>query len=133
MEEENVAKEEGSEIMPWINEKDCVGCGVCVENCPVGTISLENGVAIIDMVNCIHCGICHDICSEGAVKHDGEKIPDEVQANVTKTKEFMNACAKYLGDSKEKQKCLNRMMKHFNKEKIVAEKTLEKLQMLKTE
>jgi len=39
----------------------------------------------------------------------------------------MNACAKYLGDAKEKQKCLNRMIKHFNKEKIVAEKTLEKL------
>jgi len=28
---------------------------------------------------------------------------------------------------------INRMIKHFNKEKIVAEKTLEKLQMLKKE
>jgi len=54
-----------------------------------------------------------------------------VEANIAKTKEFMNTCAKYLGDAKEKQKCLNRMIKHFNKEKIVAEKTLEKLQMLK--
>jgi len=43
----------------------------------------------------------------------------------------MNACAKYIGDVKEKQKCLDRMIKHFNKEKVVAEKTLEKLQMLK--
>ncbi len=43
----------------------------------------------------------------------------------------MNVCAEYLGDAKEKQKCLNRMIKHFNKEKIVAEKTLEKLKMLK--
>jgi len=45
----------------------------------------------------------------------------------------MSACAKYLGDSKEEQKCLNRMIKHFNKEKIVMEKTLEKLQMLRKE
>ncbi|MDP8201833.1 MAG: 4Fe-4S binding protein [Candidatus Tenebribacter burtonii] len=117
--------------MPWINGEDCIGCGLCVENCPIGTISIENGVAEIDMVNCIHCGICHDICPKDAVKHDSEKIPDEVKANVTKTKEFMYACAKYLDDPKEKQKCLNRMIKHFNKEKIVIEKTLEKLQMLK--
>ena len=54
-----------------------------------------------------------------------------MEANIAKTKEFMNTCAKYLGDAKEKQKCLNRMIKHFNKEKIVAEKTSEKLQMLK--
>jgi len=49
-----------------------------------------------------------------------------VEANIAKTKEFMNACAKYLGDAKEKQKCLNRMTKHFNKEKIVAEKNIRK-------
>jgi formate hydrogenlyase subunit 6/NADH:ubiquinone oxidoreductase subunit I len=92
---------------------------------------MDNEHAEINMDNCIHCGICHDVCPENAVKHDSEKIPDEVEANIAKTKEFMNACVKYLGDDKEKQKCLNRMIKHFNKEKIVAEKTLEKLQMLK--
>jgi hypothetical protein len=68
-----------------------------------------------------------------AVRHDSEKIPDEVNTNVKITKEFMYACAKHLGDAKEKQKCLNRMIKHFNNEKIVIEKTLEKLQMLKKE
>jgi len=92
--------------MPWINEEDCVGCGVCVENCPVGIISLKNSVATIDMVNCIHCGICRDTCPISAVRHDSEKIPDEVKSNVTKTKEYMDACAKYLGDSKEKQNVL---------------------------
>ena len=117
--------------MPCINEEDCIGCGVCVESCPVGTISIENVVAVIDMANCIHCGICHNACPNDAVMHDSEKIPDEIKANVTKTKEFMSACAKYLGDVKEKQKCLNRMIKHFNKEKVVIEKTLEELQMLK--
>lgn len=130
---ERVAAEEGGEIIPWIKGEDCVGCGVCVENCPVGAISPGWGGSIIDMVKCIRCGVCHDTCPKGAIKHDSEKIPDEVKANVTKTKEFMYACAKYLGDAKEKQKCLNRMIKHFNKEKIVIEKTLEKLQMLKKE
>ena len=117
--------------MPWIKKEDCVGCGICVEKCPVRTISLEEGVAVIDMANCIRCGICHDVCPRGAVRHDSERVEEEVEENVRKTKEFMDACATYLGDPKERQKCLNRMIKHFNKEKIVIEKTLERLQMLK--
>jgi len=117
--------------MPWVDKNECVGCSICVEECPVDTIYMDNEHAEINMDNCIHCGICHDVCPENAVKHDSEKIPVEVEANIDKTKGFMNACAEYLGDAKEKQKCLNRMIKHFNKEKIVAEKTLEKLQMLK--
>jgi ferredoxin len=117
--------------MPWVDKDDCVGCSICVEECPVGTISMIYEKAEINMDNCIRCGICHNVCPENAVKHDSEKIPDEVEANIVKTEEFMNVCAEYLGDAKEKQKCLNRMIKHFNKEKIVAEKTLEKLKMLK--
>ena len=117
--------------MPWVDKNLCSGCGICVEKCPVETIYLEDEYAEINMDNCIRCGLCHDVCPEEAVKHDSEKIPDEVEANIIQTKEFMEACAKYLGGEDEKQKCLNRMIKHFNKEKIVMEKTLEKLETLK--
>jgi len=44
--------------------------------------------------------------------------------------ECINACIRYLGDEQEGQKCLNKLIKHFTKEKTVAEKTLERLQML---
>jgi len=43
----------------------------------------------------------------------------------------LQPCAKYLGDVKEKDKCLQRMKKHFKKEKIIAEKTLEELENIK--
>lgn len=117
--------------MPWVDKDDCVGCGLCIEKCPVDTISMIDEKAEINMDDCIRCGTCHDVCSQDAVKHDSEKIPDEVDANVARTEELMDACARHLGDEKEKQKCLTRMMKYFNKEKIVAERTIEKLQMLK--
>ena len=117
--------------MPWIEEKSCTGCGICVDECPVDTISMESEKAKIDMENCIRCGVCHDVCLQGSVRHDSEKIPDEVIANVEMAKRFMEACAKYLGDEKEKGKCLKRMKRHFNKEKIVAEKTLSELEKLK--
>ncbi len=116
--------------MPWIDENKCTGCGTCVEECPVKTISMEDEKATINMDKCIHCGTCHDVCPEEAVRHDSEKIPDEVKANIGMTRGFMEDCAQHLGDVKEKQKCLQRMIKHFNKERIVAEKTIEELNRL---
>ena len=119
--------------MPWVNEEKCTGCNVCVEKCPVDVISMEDEKAKINMDECIRCGVCHDICPQDAVRHDSEKIPEDIKANVEMTERFMKACVKYLGNSREGQKCLNRMIKHFNKEKLVAEKTLEKLEGLKKE
>jgi uncharacterized Fe-S center protein len=119
----------GAQI-PWVDEERCTDCGICVEECPVGAISSENDTAIIHMDQCIRCGTCHDVCPQEAVRHDSEKIPELVQANVELTQQCMEACAKYLGGAHEKRKCLERMKKHFNKEKIVAEKTLEELEMV---
>jgi ferredoxin len=117
--------------MPWVDVDKCTGCGICVEKCPVDTITMEDEKAKINMNECIRCGICHDVCPEQAVKHDGEKVPEEIKANVEMTKRFMEACEKYLGDAKEKWKCLERMKKHFNREKILAEKTIGELEKLK--
>ncbi|MCD6129592.1 MAG: hypothetical protein J7J10_01370 [Deltaproteobacteria bacterium] len=33
------------------------------------------------MAKYIHCRICHDACLRGVVRHDSEKIPDEVKAS----------------------------------------------------
>jgi Fe-S-cluster-containing hydrogenase component 2 len=118
--------------MPWVDKEKCTGCGLCVETCPVETIHLENEISDINMDNCIRCGRCHDICPEEAIRHDGEKIPAEIEANITGALKKMDACAQYFGED-ERQKCLDRIIKSFNKEKRVAEKTLEQLEALKND
>lgn len=117
--------------MPWVDIEKCTGCEVCVEECPVGAILMEDEKSKINMEICIHCGICHDVCPQEAIRHDSERIPEVVKDNIEETKGFMEACAKYLGDVKEKEKCLMRMIKHFRKEKIIVEKTLEELEKIK--
>ena len=116
--------------MPWIDKDECKGCEICVEECPVDTIFMENGKAEINMNGCIHCGICHNVCPEDAVRHDSEKTPYRIEANESETKKFMDDCEKYLGEPEEKGKCLNRMKKYFRNERLIAEKTLNELESL---
>ena len=117
--------------MPWINGEDCDCCGTCVDECPVDTIVMKDEKAEIIMDDCIRCGVCHDICPQDAVRHDSEKTAERIDSNVETTKRYMEMCAKYLGDEKEKSKCLNRMIKHFNNKKVITEKTLDILKNLK--
>ena len=41
-----------------VDSKICIGCQLCVNNCPVNAISMKNGRAVIDADKCINCGIC---------------------------------------------------------------------------
>ncbi len=49
-----------------IDHEKCTGCGACVEACPYGAISLENGVAKVGDA-CVLCGICVENCEAGAI------------------------------------------------------------------
>ena len=33
--------------MPWVAKDMCIGCGICVEECPVDAIVMEDDVAEI--------------------------------------------------------------------------------------
>jgi ferredoxin len=49
-----------------VNPEMCVGCGICQEICPTGSITV-NGVAMIDQGHCIGCGHCVSECRKGAI------------------------------------------------------------------
>jgi ferredoxin len=109
--------------MPWVDKDKCTGCETCVKECPVNAISMKEGKAEIDMEKCIMCGKCHDVCPQEAVRHDSEKIPFEVEKNIEKTKKLI----KNFDSKKEKQAFLERIIKYFNKETKVAEKTINEI------
>ena len=50
-----------------VDKNVCVGCGACTGVCPVGAITLEDGVATINNELCIKCGACADTCPVGAI------------------------------------------------------------------
>ena len=115
--------------MPWINKELCTGCQTCVDECSVGAISMEEDIAFIKEDECIRCGVCHDVCPEDAVRHDGERIPEEVQSNLAWAKKLLTH--EYYSNDKTKQKQLiERLQRFFTKNKKVAEKTIEQLGIL---
>lgn len=49
-----------------VDNEICVGCGACVDACPVGAIKLEGGIAIVSD-GCISCGACVSSCPTNAI------------------------------------------------------------------
>lgn len=59
--------EHNKNICDDFKEKNCCGCGVCINSCPTGALSYgENKygfiVPKIDRDKCIHCGRCIHVC-----------------------------------------------------------------------
>ena len=107
----------------------CTGCQICVDECSAGAISMDEGIAFIDESKCIRCGVCHNVCSSDAVRHDGERVPEEVESNLAWAKKLLKH--EYYSNDKKKQKDLiERLQRYFTKNKKVMKITIERLENL---
>lgn len=52
--------------MAYCISDDCISCGACEVECPVGAISAGDGKFVIDPAICISCGTCAGVCPVGA-------------------------------------------------------------------
>ena len=52
--------------MAYKISNDCIACGTCKDECPMGAIS-EGEHYSIDPEICVDCGTCADACPMGAI------------------------------------------------------------------
>ena len=50
-----------------VDPDGCIGCEICVSQCPVAAIVMVEGKAWIDPERCIACGICTGVCPVEAI------------------------------------------------------------------
>lgn len=66
-----------------VNNKKCIGCGICKKDCPVNNISILEKKAVILEQDCIKCGHCVAICPRAAVSMTGfDEQPIEIEKPV---------------------------------------------------
>ncbi|MHA1730286.1 MAG: DUF362 domain-containing protein, partial [Promethearchaeota archaeon] len=72
-----------SNYISEVNQDLCKGCGLCMERCPFGAITIENEKSIINTKKCYGCGVCAVTCPTGAIKlHRSEPERSHIYKNV---------------------------------------------------
>ena len=56
--------------------QDCIGCGLCIDSCPMGNLSLKNGKACGDN-RCTMCYRCISNCPKQAITLIGNKVQEQ--------------------------------------------------------
>ena len=54
--------------MAYVISDECVACGTCASECPIGAIAEGDGKYVIDADQCVSCGTCQSACPIGAIK-----------------------------------------------------------------
>ena len=111
--------------MPWINQNLCIGCGICIGECPVDAIAMDDAnKAWIDDARCVRCGVCHDVCPENAIRHDGERLPLEKSQKLEEVLRYLSFCK----TAEEKRALLERLARHYRRLSKVAADTVTAIQ-----
>ncbi len=63
---------------PKILDLNCIGCKICIKECPTNSISIFNNKAFINPNTCTSCGYCL-VCKNNAVTYEYSKMNEFIE------------------------------------------------------
>ena len=54
-------------LRPRVDPDRCTACETCVDQCPVGALTMVDDIPVADVDTCITCFCCQEICPEQAI------------------------------------------------------------------
>lgn len=85
---------EGQLFQPELktDTEKCTGCGICLDKCPLGALTLSSGTICVDRKRCNGCGACTEVCAFGALEPFGRYWDsEEMFQTVARDKAFFDA------------------------------------------
>lgn len=67
----------------------CRQCGLCVEHCPAGALSMENKKVRFDASKCVQCDTCIHICPHDSSPRTEELTPEETYERIKRQIPFI--------------------------------------------
>jgi len=64
----------------------CIGCGLCVENCPQQAIMIVSATANINQNRCNQCRRCLEVCPKGAIVELVTVSREELESTIASLK-----------------------------------------------
>ncbi|MFO7557262.1 MAG: 4Fe-4S binding protein [Desulfobacterales bacterium] len=53
---------------PEVNAEKCIGCGECVEICPVDVYEIQDEKSVVvNEAECVGCESCIEVCEQDAI------------------------------------------------------------------
>ena len=57
-----------SGFIMMVDQEKCMGCGDCIDRCPMEALSMEDDIVAQDDERCIGCGLCISVCPTEALR-----------------------------------------------------------------
>jgi len=64
-----------SSVTTTVDPDSCIGCGLCVEVCPAGTLAMHDGKAVVTGTYSMGCGHCEAVCPVDAIHVEALEHP----------------------------------------------------------
>lgn len=77
---------EGFRGLIEFDPESCIGCGLCVRDCPANALELIRESREVYRLRyfstrCAYCGQCQSTCSRGAISHSNQIVPSTATPN----------------------------------------------------